>query len=131
MTQLRTSLQTLLRTLVLSTGVLLSGVSSIAHADVAYSPDSVAKGKALFLSNCTQCHGNDGKSQVDVISDATDLTEPLLYRNGITDKDIESSIRDGRGGVMPPWGAVFNNEDSIAHLRNFVKSLWPADKRPK
>lgn len=100
-------------------------------AQVPYGPESVAKGKALFLANCTQCHGQDGKSQVDVVSDATDLTEPLLYRNGTTDADIETSIRDGRGGVMPPWGAVFNNADSIAHLRNFTKSLWPADKRPK
>jgi len=102
-----------------------------AHAaDVAYSLASVAKGKALFLSNCTACHGNDGKSQVDVISDATDLTEPLLYRHGISDTDIETSIRSGRGGVMPAWGSTFK-PDEIAHLRNFIKSLWPEDKRPK
>lgn len=102
-----------------------------ALADVPYSADSVAKGRALFMSNCTQCHGENGKSQVDVVSDATDLTEPLLYRNGKTDADIEQSIRDGRGGVMPPWGPVFNSPESVGHLRNFIKSLWPADQRPQ
>ncbi len=106
-------------------------IAAPVRAEVAYGPDSVEKGKSLFLNNCTQCHGNDGKSQVDVISDATDLTEPLLYRNGTTDKDIESSIRDGRNGVMPAWGTVLAGADDIAHLRNFIKSLWPADKRPK
>jgi cytochrome c oxidase cbb3-type subunit 3 len=100
-----------------------------ARADVPYGPESVEKGRALFMANCTPCHGNDGKSLVDVVSNATDLTEPLLYRNGRTDADIERSIRDGVGGVMPAWGAVLNSDESISHLRNFIKSLWPADQR--
>jgi cbb3-type cytochrome c oxidase subunit III len=99
-------------------------------ADVTYSAESVAKGRALFMSNCTQCHGNDGKSQVDVISDATDLTEPALYRNGKSDADILKSIRDGRGGVMPAYGALLKSDESLGHLRNFIKSLWPAGQRP-
>ncbi len=116
--------------IILGVGVLLACSGIAARAEGAAPPDSIAKGKTLFLANCTQCHGHDGKSQVDVVSDATDLTEPQLYRNGSTDKDIETSIRNGRGGVMPAWGPVFNDENSIGHLRNFVKSLWPADKRP-
>ncbi|MBK9520754.1 MAG: c-type cytochrome [Rhodocyclaceae bacterium] len=90
--------------------------------------ESISKGRALYMSNCTACHGNDGKSQVDVVSNATDLTEPLLYHNGTTDADITRSIRDGVGGVMPAWGAVFNNEESIENLKNFIKSLWPTKK---
>jgi cytochrome c oxidase cbb3-type subunit 3 len=104
--------------------------SGAAGADVPYSDASVAKGRALFMSNCTACHGNDGKSQVDVVSDATDLTEPTLYRSGKTAADISRSIRDGVGGVMPPWGTVFNNEESIGNLTNFIMSLWPAGQRP-
>lgn len=82
------------------------------------------------MTNCTACHGNDGKSQVDVVSNATDLTEPTLYHSGTSDTDIERSIRDGIGGVMPAWGSVFNNEDSISHLKNFIKGLWPPAQRP-
>lgn len=104
--------------------------SSAVYADIPFSVESAEAGRALFMSNCTQCHGNDGKSHVDVISDATDLTEPDLYRNGATDADIISSIRDGVGGVMPEWGRVFKNTADIEHLKNFIKSLWPADQRP-
>lgn len=113
----------------LAASLLLASLS--AQAQVPYSPDSIAKGRVLFANNCTACHGNDGKSQVDVVSDATDLTEPLLYRNGTTDADIETSIRDGRAGTMPPWGEVLKPAESVSHLRNFIKSLWPADQRPK
>jgi cytochrome c oxidase cbb3-type subunit 3 len=109
---------------------LVAGVTATAHADVPYSDASIARGRTLFANNCTACHGNDGKSQVDVVSDATDLTEPLLYRNGSTDADIMRSIRDGVGGVMPAWGPVFNNEGSIGDLKNFIQSLWPPAKRP-
>ena len=108
--------------------LLIFSASAQVHADSPSSADSIAKGRALFLANCTACHGNDAKSQVDVVSDAPDLTEPLLYRNGNTDADIETSIREGRGGVMPGWGAVFNNDESVAHLRNFLKSLWSTRK---
>jgi cytochrome c oxidase cbb3-type subunit III len=97
-------------------------------AAVPSSPESIKKGRELYMSNCTACHGNDGKSQVDVVSNATDLTEPLLYQNGSTDADISRSIRDGIGGVMPAWGSVFKDEASIEHLKNFIKSLWSAKK---
>lgn len=103
----------------------------LARAEVPYSADSVARGRALFMSNCTQCHGNDGKAQIDVVSNATDLTEPALYRNGTSDTNITRSISEGVGGVMPAWGAVLKSEESIGHLLNFIKSLWPADQRPK
>lgn len=105
-------------------------LSGSAYADIPSSPESIAAGRTLFMSNCTQCHGNNGKSQVDVISDATDLTEPDLYRHGNTDADITRSIRDGAAGVMPAWGAVFKSEADISNLKNFIKNLWPADQRP-
>jgi cytochrome c oxidase cbb3-type subunit III len=108
----------------------LLACASLAHAQVPPTVDSIARGRTLFMSNCTQCHGNDGKSRVDVISDATDLTEPALYRNGKSDVDLVKSIRDGVRGVMPAYGAMFK-EAEIEHLRNFIKSLWPADQRAK
>ena len=117
------------RSLLHRTFFLLSiAVSLQVSAEVPSSKESISKGRALYMSNCTACHGNDGKSQDDVVSNATDLTEPLLYHSGSTDADILRSIRDGVGGVMPAWGGVFNNEESIEHLKNFIKSLWPAKK---
>jgi mono/diheme cytochrome c family protein len=100
------------------------------EADVPYTSESIDKGRALYASLCTECHGRDGKSLVDVISDATDLTEPDLYRNGTSDAAIDQSIRDGAGSGMPPFGSRLKGEDDVGHLRNFIKSLWPEARRP-
>lgn len=97
--------------------------SAPAFADEAALAASVANGRQLFQSNCVACHGVDGKAMVDVVSDATDLTEPDLYRNGTSDDDILRSIREGAGGVMPAFGNTFQNEQDLIDLRNFVKSL--------
>jgi mono/diheme cytochrome c family protein len=100
------------------------------EAEVPYTGESIDKGRALFMNLCTECHGRDGKSLVDVISDATDLTEPDLYRDGNTDAAIDQSIRDGAGIGMPPFGSQLKDKDDVGHLRNFIKSLWPEARRP-
>ncbi len=41
-----------------------------------YQGPSIARGKILFARDCTECHGADGKSLVDVVANATDLTDP-------------------------------------------------------
>lgn len=91
---------------------------------------SLERGRELFASRCAECHGRDGRGHVEVIADAGDLTEPLLYRTGSTDEAIDSSIRDGAGAGMPAYGNELKNPDDVGHLRNYIKSLWPADKRP-
>lgn len=100
------------------------------EADVPNTAESIDKGRALYMRMCVECHGRDGRSQVEVISDATDLTEPLLYRSGSTDAAIDKSIRDGAGSGMPAYGAELKGAADIGHLRNFIKSLWPAAQRP-
>ncbi|MEK7346448.1 MAG: c-type cytochrome [Pseudomonadota bacterium] len=117
---------------VLALGMLLTA-TSVAFASEGNVPNTTASidaGRALFANMCTACHGANGKAQVDVVSDATDLTEPLLYRNGSTDADIFKSIQKGAGTGMPAFGAAFKSEAEIGNLRNFIKSLWPAAQRP-
>ncbi|MGI9287699.1 MAG: c-type cytochrome [Pseudomonadales bacterium] len=97
---------------------------------VPYSSASVTKGKALYLRYCTECHGTNGKAQVDVIADATDLTEPEAWYSGTSEGEIFHSIRDGAGVAMPPFSFQIKEETDIWHLVNFVRSLWPADQRP-
>jgi mono/diheme cytochrome c family protein len=101
-----------------------------ADADVPNTAESIAKGRALYMTLCTQCHGNNGKAQVEAVSDATDLTEPQLYRDGTTDAAIYKSIKDGAGSGMPPFATVLKKESDFGDLRNFIKSLWPAAQRP-
>ncbi len=98
---------------------------------VPFSKASIARGRILFIRECTECHGNDGKSRVDVIANATDLTQPKLWTNGTSDGEIFRSIRDGAGDSMPPFKEEIETKDDIWHLVNFTRSLWPAAMRPK
>jgi mono/diheme cytochrome c family protein len=99
---------------------------------VPYSPRSVARGKSIYLRYCTECHGRDGKAQIDVVANATNLTKPDKYYHGTTEGEIFHSIRDGAGIDMPPFKTMFaKKEDDLWHMVNFVRSLWPEDIRPK
>ncbi len=98
---------------------------------VPYSIDSITKGRTLFMRDCTACHGQDGRSQLDVIANATDLTEPKLWRHGTSEGEIFRSIRDGAGDNMPAFKSQIRQEEDLWHLVNFIRSLWPEPMRPK
>jgi mono/diheme cytochrome c family protein len=98
---------------------------------VPYTKSSIARGRILFTNDCTGCHGNDGKAQVDVIADATDLTDPKLWKSGTTEGEIFRSIRDGAGISMPPYKNQIRKAEDLWHLVNFIRSLWPEAQRPK
>ncbi len=85
---------------------------------------SVSRGAQTFQQYCTECHGRDGRAQVDVISDATDLTDPEAYYSGTSEQDIYNSIAFGAGVAMPPWESQLKSEAEIWHLVNFIRSLW-------
>ncbi len=120
--------------------LILSPLSAVTAAEsvdfktlkspVSYSSASIAKGKALYLRYCTECHGADGKAQIDVIADATDLTEPEAYYSGTSEGEVFHSIRDGAGVAMPPFSFQIKEEVDIWHLVNFIRSLWPTDQQP-
>lgn len=98
---------------------------------VPYSKESLARGRVLYNHACTECHGSDGKSLVDVIANATDLTQPKFWANGTSDGEIFRSIRDGVGDSMPAFKEEIETEEGIWDLVNFTRSLWPAAMRPK
>lgn len=98
---------------------------------VPFTKESIAKGRTLFARNCTACHGNDGKAQVDVVANATDLTDPKVWGSGTSEGEIFRSIRDGAGDTMPPFKSQLRAEEEMWHLVNFIRSLWPESMRPK
>jgi mono/diheme cytochrome c family protein len=110
---------------------LLLGHGAAAFAANPVAPDaaSVARGGQVFQQYCTECHGRDGKAQVDVISDATDLTEPEAYYSGASQDDIFNSISNGAGVAMPAWNVQISDETDIWHLVNFIRSLWTEEQR--
>ena len=73
----------------------------------------------------------NGKAQVDVVADATDLTNPKLFKSGTSEGEIFRSIRDGAGETMPPFKTQISKEEDFWHLVNFIRNLWPEGVRPE
>jgi len=95
-----------------------------AHAQPAADAAAVQRGGQLYQQYCTECHGRDGRAQVDVISDASNLTLPADYYNGSTDQDLFNSIANGAGVAMPGWRQAVGSDEAVWDLVHFVKSLW-------
>jgi mono/diheme cytochrome c family protein len=97
---------------------------------VPFTKQSIAHGRDTFLRNCVGCHGDNGKALIDVVADATDLTDPSGFRDGTSDGEIFRSIRDGAGASMPSFKSQIDKEDDMWHLVNFIHSLWPPNMQP-
>jgi len=113
-------------------GIALS-TTAAAQNPTPYSRESVARGKTLFLQNCQDCHGEDGKAQGSAIAVAPDLTRPEVWKYGQTDDRIFSNIRNGAGDNMPAFGPLGPGlkDAQIWDLVNFIRSIGPDSKRPK
>jgi mono/diheme cytochrome c family protein len=97
---------------------------------IPFTKKSIAQGRDTFLRNCVGCHGDNGKALIDVVADATDLTDPKGFRDGTTDGEIFRSIRDGAGASMPSFKSQIEKEEDMWRLVNFIHSLWPPDMQP-
>ncbi len=80
-------------------------------------PKARSMGKRLFATYCTNCHGSDGGGARGYPNLRDD---DWLY--GDAPEAIETSIAEGRNGMMPPWGKVLSSEQ-IANLADFILSL--------
>ena len=109
--------------------LLGSGSAAVAQSP-ANTQASIDRGKELFMRYCTECHGSDGKAELDVIADATDLTEPDGYLNGSSSEEIFRSINEGAGVAMPAFNWQLGGDQDVWHLVHYVRSLWPEDRRP-
>ncbi len=74
-------------------------------------------GAKLYGLYCEGCHGPDGKKKVDGSRDLSALKE-------MSDSDVRSLIRDGRG-KMPPLGPYLKDAQISAILRH-LRSLGTA-----
>ncbi len=93
-------------------------VLSLSGAGPADTP-SAKKGAAVFAANCAVCHGADGKGKQELGS--KNLTDGIWLYGG--DKaTIMQTITNGRGGVMPAWGARLS-PNTIKALTVYVHTL--------
>lgn len=94
---------------------------------------SIAQGKQMYLIHCVNCHDEDGRglNRRDFNSTApADLTDPDNYLHGVTAEAIFASIRNGTKEDMPSFQGKLSDEQ-IANVVNFVRNLWPDEKKPK
>jgi cytochrome c oxidase cbb3-type subunit III len=77
-----------------------------------------AMGQRLFLNYCAQCHGSDagGAKGFPNLRD-----KDWLYGGDVA--SIETTILNGRNGVMPALGAAIGGEDGIRDVTHYVRSL--------
>jgi cytochrome c oxidase cbb3-type subunit III len=81
--------------------------------------DAVQRGAAVFAENCAVCHGGDGKGNQEL--GAPNLTDAIwLY--GPTHDAIATSVKTGRGGIMPAWEGRLDPA-SIKMLSVYVHAL--------
>jgi cytochrome c oxidase cbb3-type subunit 3 len=85
--------------------------------ELAKDPKAMASGQRLFLTYCSTCHGSDAGGAPGF----PNLTDgDWLY--GGDPKSIETTILDGRNGMMPPMGMGLPDE-KVDQLVAYVLSL--------
>ena len=98
-------------------GPLYDKFAAMDVATLAKSREALAVGQKLFLNSCAQCHASDGGGSRGF----PNLTDrDWLW--GSEPKVIETTIAEGRTGVMPPWGAVLG-ESGVKDVTHYVLSL--------
>jgi cytochrome c oxidase cbb3-type subunit 3 len=75
-------------------------------------------GGRLFLNNCAQCHGSDGRGSKGF----PNLTDTDWLGAGTPDY-IEKTIAEGRQGMMPPMAAGVGSAEDVKNVANYVLSL--------
>jgi cytochrome c oxidase cbb3-type subunit 3 len=87
-------------------------------------PAAARIGRNLFLNNCAACHGSDGRGAPGF----PNLADSDWLWGGSAERVLES-IRDGREGVMMPWGPVLGTrglEDVLAYVSSLSGRPLPA-----
>jgi len=115
-------------------GLLCLLVAALAAEGPApFTRNSIAQGKPIYLIHCVNCHDEDGRglNRRDFNSTApADLTDPENFTHGTTPEAIFATIRNGTKEDMPAFHGKIPDEQ-IWNIVNFVRNLWPEEKRPK
>jgi cytochrome c oxidase cbb3-type subunit 3 len=83
-------------------------------------------GKSIYATNCTTCHGADGKgNSTGRAMGVKDLNAPEAVK--MTDAQIKRTIANGKNN-MPPWKSQLT-EAQIADVTAFIRSMQKSPKK--
>jgi copper transport protein len=103
---------------------ILTGDDARTGNKVATSPESVARGRELFLANCIQCHGESGRGDGPLAGSLrippANLYDHIPYH---ADAFFFNIISNGVSGVMPGFGSTLS-EDDRWHILNFLRDQF-------
>lgn len=92
--------------------------ASLSAEDLAKDSQAMEIGQRLFLNNCAQCHGADGRGSLGF----PNLTDAEWQWGGSHDQ-IKETITNGRMGIMPPMAAAVGNAEDVRNVAHYVLSL--------
>jgi len=81
--------------------------------------EAAGRGKAVFVENCVDCHGETGEGIADVGAPALNNA---IWLYGGDKKTIVESVSYSRRGVMPAWGKILDSV-TIKELAIYIHSL--------
>jgi len=85
-------------------------------------PESIQRGKDLYVKHCTFCHGPEGLGDGPAAKGLKQKPSNLVAMSGMhADGDVAWKIAEGRG-VMPGWKERLT-EEQIWDLVNFIQNL--------
>jgi putative copper export protein/mono/diheme cytochrome c family protein len=91
---------------------------------VPQSPESVARGREIFISSCTQCHGESGRGDGPLARTLpippANLYDHVPYH---PDQFFFQVITNGLSGVMPAFGTQLSEEDRW-HVLNYLRDQF-------
>jgi cytochrome c oxidase cbb3-type subunit III len=92
--------------------------ATMSAEDMARDTQAMGIGQRLFLNNCAQCHGSDGRGSKGFPNLADN---DWLGPNALA--DIKKTIVEGRNGVMPPMAAAVGSAEDVKNVAHYVLSL--------
>jgi cytochrome c55X len=89
--------------------LFVTASSSFAAEVAANDPAQIAKGKALYGTNCLHCHG------INMVTPGTAAFDLREFPHDDKARFV-NSVTHGKNNRMPPWGDILKPED--------IDNLW-------
>ncbi len=113
---------------------LVPAVIPVINYDVAITPENIEKGKTIYMTNCSPCHGKGGKG--DGPASAALNPKPRnhtdgAYMNKLTNEHLFTLLKAGGAAkgfpLMPAFGYL--SDDDIRMTISFLRSIAVEPKK--